>query len=72
MSLLAAEARVEVVKQQEDGVKAEDAPENAAAEDNDELDIQLDEDVSLHLSSEHSLHTDTAMARNIVLRTLHC
>ena len=72
MSLLAAEARVEVVKQQEDGVKAEDAPENAAAEDNDELDIQLDEDVSLHPSSKRSLHTDTAMACNSVLRTLRC
>ena len=45
-STVAAEAHVEVVRQKEDGVKPEDATEDAAAENNDELDIQLDEDVS--------------------------
>ena len=43
----AAELHVKAVKQQDGGVKAEIVPEDAAAEDNDELDIQLDEDVSL-------------------------
>ena len=49
--LLCAEARIIAVKKRDDGVKAQDALEDAAAEDNDELDIQLDEDVSLQLSA---------------------
>lgn len=53
---LGAEAHITAVKQQEDGMKAQDAPEGAAAEDNDELDIQLDEDVSLQLSACCSTH----------------
>ena len=45
-------------------MKAEDAPENAEAEDNDELDIQLDEDVSLHLSSKCGSNCYAAVLRS--------
>ena len=55
-STVAAEAHVEVIKRQEDEVKAEAAPEDAAADINDELDIQLDEDVSSQLPKHATLN----------------
>ena len=55
-STVAAEARVEAIKRQEDEVKAEAAPEDAAADINDELDIQLDEDVSSQLPKHATLN----------------